>query len=523
MNRLSVSLAPGSLVQQMLDEAADGTLSSAVPVALPLRPADAGPQVGPGAELIAALGIDLDFHLDRASAKGEAGELISIAPDGAAGRPVVFLVGTGAGGPADLRKAGAVMGRRIKDGPHLRSTVGLGVADTHLRAFAEALLLSSYAFSVPGPSQPGGSKNARSSGAEDPSPEADDRLSAVELLVDDIAAARPVVEAAERTATATALARTLVNTPSLVKTPQWLSEQAQDLAAKGLTVRVRDEAEMAAEGFGGVLAVGQGSQRPPRFVEVSYRPRRSTRHVVLIGKGVTFDSGGLSLKPNDSMVGMKTDMAGGAAVLAVLSALPALDVPVRVTALVPAAENMPSGSAMRPGDVIRHYGGRTVEVFNTDAEGRLVLADALAYAVRRLRPDAIVDLATLTGAASLGLGKRHGALYATDEALADALLAAAADSGERLWRMPLVDDYRDTLESDVADLANIGRKEYSGGSIVAALFLRDFVDDVPWAHLDIAGPARADADEDEVSKGGTGYGVRLLLRWLESLAPPTST
>ena len=216
---------------------------------------------------------------------------------------------------------------------------------------------------------------------------------------------------------------------------------------------------------------------------------------------------------------MKTDMAGGGVVIAVMAALRDLGVRVRVTGLLPIAENMPSASAQRPGDVIRHYGGRTVEVFNTDAEGRLVLADALAYADDQLAPDLVVDIATLTGAASLGLGRRHAALYATSEPLADALLEASASSGERLWRMPLVDDYRSALDSRVADLANISRDpSISGGSIVAALFLREFVGDRAWAHLDIAGPGRADGDEHEVTKGGTGFGVRLLLRWLEAMS-----
>jgi leucyl aminopeptidase len=196
-----------------------------------------------------------------------------------------------------------------------------------------------------------------------------------------------------------------------------------------------------------------------------------------------------------------------------------------VTGLVPMAENMPGAAAMRPGDVVRHYGGRTDEVLNTDAEGRIVLADALAYAVANLAPDVVVDIATLTGAASLGLGKRHGALYATSEGLREALLSAATTAGERLWPMPLAADYRDALDSDIADLRNIGDPElsYSGGSIVAALFLQEFVGGALWAHLDVAGPARADSDEDEVTKGATGFGVRTFLRWLESVsADPAS-
>jgi leucyl aminopeptidase len=238
--------------------------------------------------------------------------------------------------------------------------------------------------------------------------------------------------------------------------------------------------------------------------------------VTLVGKGITFDTGGLSIKPLDNMKAMKTDMAGSAAVLATMSALAALGVERKVTALLALAENMPGAAALRPGDVIRHWGGRSVEVLNTDAEGRLVLADALAYAVATLAPTAVVDIATLTGAATLGLGRRHAALYSTSAPLRDALVDAGAAAGERLWPMPLVDDYRDALDSPIADLRNVGdpEKGYSGGSITAALFLREFVGATPWAHLDIAGTGRADADEDEVSKGPTGFGVRSFLRWL---------
>jgi leucyl aminopeptidase len=218
---------------------------------------------------------------------------------------------------------------------------------------------------------------------------------------------------------------------------------------------------------------------------------------------------------------MKTDMGGGAAVLGALRAVADLKLPIKVTALVAAAENMPSGSAQRPGDVLRQYGGTTVEVLNTDAEGRLVLADAIAYADRDLKADVIVDVATLTGAMPLALGKRCAGLFANDDELAAQLLAAADASGERAWRMPLVDDYRHALDSPVADLRNIGQPKLKlgGGSITAALFLREFAGGRPWAHLDIAGPGRSDSDDEELTKGGTGYGVRLLTRWLESLAP----
>lgn len=213
---------------------------------------------------------------------------------------------------------------------------------------------------------------------------------------------------------------------------------------------------------------------------------------------------------------MKTDMAGGAVVIAVMSALARLGVRTAVTGLVPAAENMPSGSAYRPGDVITHFGGRTVEVLNTDAEGRLVLADALAYADSELDPDEIVDVATLTGAARIALGGSHAALYSTSDDLARALLASGEASGDRLWRMPLVDDYRSTLDSQVADIAHVSRHGGEAGSVTAALFLREFAGSRPWAHLDIAGAARSASDDGEVTAGATGFGTRLLLRWLTS-------
>jgi leucyl aminopeptidase len=324
------------------------------------------------------------------------------------------------------------------------------------------------------------------------------------------------------TAGAVHLARDLANRPSNEKDPAWLARQAtQRGRGAGLEVTVRDEKALRAEGFGGLLAVGAGSSRPPRLIEVAYAPPRAGRrtpHVVLVGKGITFDSGGLSLKPRESMVPMKTDMAAGGAVMAVMMALRELGVRSRVTALVAAAENLPGASAYRPGDVITQYGGRTVEVFNTDAEGRLVLADALAYADANLEPDVLIDMATLTGAASQGLGKRHAALYTADEALATELGQAGEDSGEHVWRMPLVEDYRAALDSEVADISHVSRdRSISGGSITAALFLREFVGARRWVHLDIAGPARADRAEHEVTKGATGFGARLLLRWLETL------
>ena len=242
--------------------------------------------------------------------------------------------------------------------------------------------------------------------------------------------------------------------------------------------------------------------------------------MVLVGKGITYDSGGLSLKrPWGAMAPMKADMAGAAAVLATLTALPQLGLPVRVTGLLACAENLPSGSAYRPGDVVTQYGGTTVEIRNTDAEGRLVLADALAYADAVLAPDVVIDLATLTDAATLALGRGMAALFATDDMLARQLVAAAETAGEPAWRMPLVDDYRFALDSDIADLCHVSTDTHvSAGAITAALFLREFAGRRTWAHIDMAGPGKVDKDAHEVTKGGTGYGVRLLLRWLEQLA-----
>jgi leucyl aminopeptidase len=336
------------------------------------------------------------------------------------------------------------------------------------------------------------------------------------------AALRAAVDRGRRVAQVGVRSRDLAATVSSVKTPTWLADQAVTVAAEtGLDVEVWDEQGLARDGFGGLLAVGGGSASPPRLVQLSYRPegpRRQGRPVVLVGKGITFDTGGLSIKATEAMLPMRTDMTGAGAVLAVMAACRELGVAVPVTALLPLAENAVSGSAYRPGDVVRHYGGRTTEVANTDAEGRMVLADALAYAEARLDPALLVDLATLTGAASLGLGRRHGALYSTDDDLAAQLLAAGRAAGEQLWRMPLVEDYAHGVESDIADGRQIAADPALGaGSIVAALFLRPFTGGRRWAHLDIAGPARADRDEFEVTKGATGFGARLLSYWLPTL------
>ena len=397
----------------------------------------------------------------------------------------------------------------LKPGERALASVVAGRPAAQVRLFTEGVLLGSYRYSE------------KSGAARDQAEDAELRLLVTPSDGDGApetgAAGEAAAAIAEATAVATAvaLARDLTNTPSLRKSPQWLADAAIRVAAdSGLTVRIWTHEELLSSGFGGLTAVGSGSDRPPRLIELSYTPPAPDRHVVLVGKGITFDSGGLSLKPNDGMKAMKTDMAGGAAVIAAMSALAKLGVCHKVTGLVAAAENMPSGSAYRPGDVLTAFGGRTVEVLNTDAEGRLVLADAIAYADATLQPDQIIDVATLTGAARIALGGSFAAMYSTSDDLAATLLASGEASGDRLWRMPLVDDYRRLLDSPVADIANVPRNGAGAGSITAALFLRDFAGRRPWAHLDIAGAARSSADDGEVSAGGTGFGTRLLLRWL---------
>jgi leucyl aminopeptidase len=432
--------------------------------------------------------------VERERAKGDAGELVAVP-----GEQRVLLLGTGDASPVALRKAGAALARRAKGQSSLVLDLrGLALKDEGLRALADGLRLASYGYTL-----------------KEREPRA---LREITLVVRDPAALKAALARALVVTAATATARDLVNTPPADKSPAWLAKQATSLL-KGLEVRVRDEKELAAEGWGGVLAVGQGSSRPPRVVEARYDGGGS-RHVVLVGKGITFDTGGISIKPNASMQTMKMDMGGAAAVLATVRAAADLKLPVTVTAIACLAENMPSGSAQRPSDVIHQYDGTTVEVLNTDAEGRLVLADGLGYAVAELKPDLLVDIATLTGAMEVAMGKRVAGFFASDGKLAKALEQASAASGERLWRFPLVEDYRRALESDTADLRNIGdpKQKLQGGAITAALFLQSFTGGVPWAHLDIAGPGWAAGDDEELTKGGTGYGVRLLVRWLESLS-----
>ncbi len=328
-----------------------------------------------------------------------------------------------------------------------------------------------------------------------------------------------VADVATVLATAVVTAREWVNIPANLLYPASFADEVQTLA-KGtkLSYEVLDEGELAAQGYGGLMAVGGGSARPPRLVRLSYRPRGAKTHLALVGKGITFDTGGLNLKPADGMYTMKCDMAGAAAVLAATWAIARLGLKVQVTAYGAMAENMPSGSAYRPSDVLTIYGGKTVENANSDAEGRLVMADALARS-NADAPDLVVDVATLTGAAVVALGDRTAGVMATDDATAQRVLDAARLAGEPFWQLPIPAETRAKLESSVADLRSSGT-DRAGGALAAAAFLREFVSEgTPWAHLDIAGPAfRTGGAEGAFSAGGTGVAVTTLVELARSLA-----
>ena len=312
------------------------------------------------------------------------------------------------------------------------------------------------------------------------------------------------------------LARDLINEPPSMTTATYLAEQAKrHCRGPRISVEIWDKKKIQAMKLAGLLAVNRGSQEEPRFIIIRYRPvGRPKKKTALIGKGVTFDSGGLSLKTSKSMETMKLDMAGAAAIIGAMSVLPVLRLPIEVTGYIPSTDNLPSGSAQKPGDIIRYLNGKTVEVLNTDAEGRLILADALALAARE-KPDCMVNLATLTGACMVALGTQVAGIFGNNRPLVDTLIRCGREAGEDLWELPLVKEYREDIKSSVADIKNIGSSH--GGAITAALFLQEFVAQIPWAHLDIAGPAFAEKDILTCPKGGTGFGVLTLLNFLSSL------
>jgi leucyl aminopeptidase len=464
------------------------------------NPDDSFECVGPlVSEIEKFFGLNLVDELAFFAPTAKAGEIFEI-PVSATDCPTdrIFLVAVGDQSNSAIRAAGAAVGRKVR-GKNL--TVYSACAVKEVKAHAISMALGAWVWNL----------------------KTDKKKEEPTLLV--ASNNKQQVEDAAAIAQAICRARDLVHTPANIKTPAWMGKQAETFA-KGTTLKVKVLAGAELKEFGGLRAVGGSSPKPgPRMIEVSYQPKSKKKsinalpHIVLVGKGITFDTGGISLKrPYDTMMAMKSDMAGAAAILGTLTALEHLQPNVRVTALMMMAENAISGTAQRPSDVIKHYGGTTVEVINTDAEGRLVLADGLAFADLNLDPDYLVDIATLTGAATLGLGRQYAAMYTRDNALAAQLSKAGEASGDRVWHMPLIDDYKDSLRSDIADFNhNASNGKYSAGSVTAALFLENFVGSRRWVHLDIAGTARSEVDTGENSKGGTGFGVRLLTEWITSL------
>jgi leucyl aminopeptidase len=327
------------------------------------------------------------------------------------------------------------------------------------------------------------------------------------------------VDRGSRIATAVALARDLVNTPARDMTPRHLEAVARDVAENnGLAIHVMDEVEIANEGLGGLAGVAAGSDEPPRLIKLEYKPTGARGTIAIVGKGITFDSGGLSLKSGEGMMTMKCDMGGAAAVIAAMSVIPALAPRVRVIGYAACTENLPSGKATKPGDVLKIRNGKTVEVLNTDAEGRLVLADALSLASED-KPDAIIDLATLTGACVVALGREIAGLMGNNDDLVAQVQDAGDRAGEPLWHLPLPKRYRKHIDSEVADMKNIGAAGQAG-TLSAGLFLEEFVDGRPWVHLDIAGPAFRSDEEGYLPKGGSGFGVRTIVELVTSFRKP---
>jgi leucyl aminopeptidase len=495
--------------------AIDALPSELVAVGVPVSTHTGGPRVaapvdGMPARLAVPAELDAPW-CGRHGFAGKVGQTLVLRASGSGTEPEIVLVGvgdasllTGDRALESLRRAAAAFVRAVGHGDAAAFVVpeeGEPRIGPWTAAVAEGAVLASYRYGAFRTGEPA------------------DQLGTVVLAVATPANVGPASDGAfrgARVAESVNLARDLVNEPPSSLTPQRFADVFVDrfVAVPELTVTVWNEDRIVAEHLGGLLGVARGSTQPPRLVRVDYQPAHPVEvggrvpHLALVGKGITFDSGGLSLKTASGMETMKTDMGGAAAVLGAVDAAAALGARIRITAFTPLTENMPSGSAIKPGDVLTTRNGKTIEVLNTDAEGRLVLSDGLALAAEA-GPDAIVDLATLTGAAVVALGREIAGLLGNDEALIDEVHSAGERSGEPNWPLPMPDDYRVHIDSEVADMRNVGRPGQAG-SIAAALLLREFVGEVPWAHLDIAGPARSDETGRYLAKGATGFGVRTL-------------
>ncbi|HEX6876252.1 MAG TPA: leucyl aminopeptidase [Nocardioidaceae bacterium] len=487
--------------------AADKTKSDVV-VAGVVR-AKKGLEIAPGGEGVAsAYGRKLQPLLSTLGFEGKPGEVVKIPTGGALKSPLLILVGLGDSEKLTaegVRRAAGVAARAVSNAQTVALALPAGDAE-HVRAVADGYQLGAYSFTT-----------FKTSPAKDAAGEV--------VILSDAARnkeATGALETSQVVTAATKLVRDWVNTPPGDLTPQKFADAIatakKDHKATKVTVKVMDEKALEADGCGGIIGVGRGSANPPRLVQLTYKPRGAKAHLALVGKGITYDSGGLSIKPAASMMTMKCDMAGAASVVAATFAIAELGLPVAVTTYAPMAENMVSGDSTRPGDVLTMYGGKTVEVLNTDAEGRLVLADALVKATEN-KPDVIVDVATLTGACQVALGDRVAGLMGNDEELIDSVRAAGERVGEAHWPLPIPEEIGEKVRSNtkIADLAQHNSERW-GGALYAAAFLREFVGEHRWAHLDIAGPAfNEKAAYGYVGPGGTGMSVATLVELAASL------
>ena len=449
--------------------------------------------------------------LEAGDFTGKPNQTLLVYPKGAVAPKRLLLVGLGGRDGVSLervRQAAATAIRQVRglqaESATMELPAGIGDPAAVGQAAAEGLLLGAYRYLV----------HRTGLSAE----ETFEVGSVVVLAATDTDAVTAGVAAGVAIGDGVRLARDLVNRPGELKTPPLLADEAVALGQRqsAVTVTIFDEHRLAEEGFGGVIAVGKGSDSPPRFIIMEYgADLTDVPTVCVVGKGLTFDSGGLNIKPADGMESMKNDMGGSAAVFGIVHAVAALGLPIHLVGLVPSAENMPSGRSYRPGDIVTTLSGRTIEILNTDAEGRVILADGLHYA-QRYEPDAIIELSTLTGAVIIALGNVATAVMSTDQELADALVSAGTATGDRGWQLPLWDEYYEMVKSDIADVKNLAGR--AAGSITAGAFLAGFAGDYKFAHLDIAGTAWLDSPKKPYdSKGGTGSGVRIVTEYLRSI------
>ena len=457
-----------------------------------------------------ALGGSLRKLVQSKEFEGKANEVLLYHTQGSVPAKRLLLVGLGKKNEVTLETIRQAMGsaaKRVRQAKAGSFTVVLptitpaGMSSLEIaQAMVEGAILGSYQFTV--------YRSDAASGRD---------VAEMRVLIPMKAQSRQVTEGIRRgvaTAEATVFVRDLCNHPSNVLTPTRVADEAKAIAkAEGLAINILERKEMERLGMGALLGVARGSQEPPKFIILEYNgaKKKDTRPVVLVGKTITFDTGGISLKPAENMEHMKADMTGGAEVLASIRAAARLKLPLRLISILPVAENMPGGRAMKPGDIVTTLSGKTVEVQNTDAEGRLILADGLAYAMR-YKPAALIDIATLTGACVVALGQFAIGMFGTDDTLKERVRKAGQKAGERVWEMPLWEEYFEQLKSDVADMRNIGGR--GGGMITAALFLSKFVGDCPWVHLDIASTDWSERERAYVPKGPTAIGTRLLLQYL---------